>query len=62
MITKKEFMAFESIRRSGVTNMFDIRVVVALANMNGVKMTRESCIEILEGYSELKAKYMGEGK
>lgn len=62
MITKKEFMAYESIRRSGVTNMFDIRVVVALANMNGVKMTRESCIEIMEGYSELKSKYMGADK
>jgi len=51
-ITKKEFEAYEAIRASGVTNMFDVRVVQMLSGLS-----REKIIAIMKNYSELMKKY-----
>lgn len=54
MITKEKFLDYEAIRKSGVTNMFDLQVVVSLSD----NLTREDCIEIIKNYEELKEKYV----
>lgn len=52
-ITKKEFLAYEDIRQSGVTNMFDARMVSALSGLS-----REKIIQIMKEYNVLSNKYL----
>ena len=52
-ITKEQFWAYEDVRRSGVTNMFD---VVAVSRLSG--LDRKAVLEIHKNYSTLKAEYM----
>lgn len=51
-ITKEEFWAYEDVRRSGATNMFDI---VAVSRLSG--LDRKAVLEIHKHYSTLKAEY-----
>ncbi len=53
MITKEQFEDYEDVRVSGVTNMFDVKTVMAMSGL-----TREQCSEIMKDYSELKEKYL----
>ena len=55
-ISKEQFQAYEDVRESGVTNMFDVRTVEALSGL-----ARTTIIAIMKQYSELKAKYMPAG-
>ena len=57
MITREQFEAYEKVRRSGVTNMFDTRIVSALSGL-----TKDEIIEIMKDYGNLKEKYNGEVK
>lgn len=52
-ITKEQFEAYENVRQSGLTNMFDVRNVIKLSGL-----TKEEIIIIMKQYSELKEKYM----
>jgi len=52
-ITKEEFWAYEGVRRSGVTNMFD---VVAVSRLSG--LDRRTVLEIHKNYSALKTEYV----
>ena len=51
-ITKEQFERFETIRESGVTNMFAISTVSILS-----KLSLSDVKEIMENYSNLKKKY-----
>ena len=51
-ITKSQYQRYERVRRSGVTNMFDVRRVMKLA-----ALTREQCIAIMQDYSRLKEQF-----
>ena len=51
-ITKKEFEAYEAVRVSGITNMFDVRVVQKWSGLS-----REKIIAIMKSYSKLTEKY-----
>ena len=53
-ITKEDFIAYEAVRQSGVTNMFDVGVVSKLSGL-----TREQIIGIMKNYSELVKKFPG---
>lgn len=53
MITKEEFIAYEDVRQSGVTNMFDVRMVGELSGLD-----RKTILEIMKRYSKLKEKYL----
>jgi len=53
MITKEEFLAYEEVRVSGKTNMFDIRNVEMLSGLS-----RKKIIEIIKNYGILKEKYL----
>ena len=49
-----DFMKYEDCRVSGVTNMFDVRNVMALTGLS-----KEQIMYIMQNYSELKDKYDG---
>lgn len=51
-ITKEKFDAYESVRRSGVTNMFDVRMVQSLSGLN-----KEEIFYIMKNYNELMEKF-----
>jgi len=51
-ITKEEFEAYEEVRASGVTNMWDVHTVGILSGLE-----RDTIFEILKQYSELNEKY-----
>ena len=53
-MTKEKFEAYESIRKSGETNMFDVRKVIELSD-NG--LTKEDCLDIMKNYSKYKKEY-----
>ena len=49
-ITREEFSVYEEIRRSGATNMFDVRMVELLSD--GV-LNKEKIILIWKNYKDL---------
>ena len=51
-ITEEQFEAYEDVRQSGVTNMFDVRTVGELSGLE-----KEDIMTIMKSYSELKEKY-----
>lgn len=57
-ITKEGFQAYERVRQSGVTNMYNIAVVEDLADLS-----KEEVMAIMKDYRELLDKYgVEEGK
>ena len=53
MITKEQFKAYEAVRRSGVTNMFNVGLITELSGLS-----REQCIEIMRNHDKLKTEFM----
>jgi len=51
-ITKEKFDAYERVRKSGVTNMFDVKVVQSLSGLE-----HKDIMEIMSRYVDLKEKY-----
>ena len=51
-ITQEEFEAYEDVRESGVTNMFNTAVV---SDYSG--LSRDKIISIIKNYSALRQKY-----
>ena len=51
-ISKEEFERYRDVQRSGVTNMFDIKVVSELTGLN-----KKQILYIMEHYDELEEKY-----
>lgn len=51
-ITEEQFRAYEAVRRSGVTNMFDLQAVSVLSGLS-----REEVIAIMEQYRALMDRY-----
>ena len=48
--TKEQFEEYVSIRDSGITNMFDVKVVCAVSSTG---LTHDTCIYIMEHFEEL---------
>lgn len=53
-ITKEQFEAFEKVRLSGKTNMFDYRMVAILGNIS-----QKTVKKIITNYMRLKFKFKG---
>jgi len=53
-ISKEAFLEYDRIRRSGATNMLAVYTVIALS---GGKLTRDTCIKIMDNYNDLRDKY-----
>lgn len=51
-ITKEQFQAYERVRTSGVTNMWDTRRVCALSGLG-----KDTLLEIMQRYGELNVQY-----
>lgn len=59
MITKEQFLAYLSVRDSGVTNMFDTTAVIKYAKrIAGVSLTRADCLEIMRNFMKLNYDYL----
>lgn len=55
---REKFLAFERVRSSGLTNMFDIKRVQELAeDVYGVELAREDILFMQQNYSELLEQY-----
>lgn len=54
---ENKFKTYEAIRKSGVTNMFDVRFVCELS---GGLLNRADCLYIMQNYGDLYEKYIGD--
>jgi len=58
-ISKEQFMAYEGVRESGATNMFEVNMVIKLAfEVYGVALKREDVMEIMARYCALHDKFI----
>ena len=55
MTEKEKFEAYEEVRASGITNMFDTTAVSALSGLD-----REDILWVMKHYPELREKYSKE--
>ena len=55
-VTRQDFMSYEEVRLSGVTNMFDVKAVEAYSGL-----PREAILDIMEHYSTYR-KWLYDGK
>ena len=53
-ISEEQFQASEDVRASGATNMFDVPMVITLAD--GL-ISKKEILTIMDNYSELMKKY-----
>ena len=57
-ISKEKFLTYESVREDGQTNMFDIKMVINLADeCYNVELTRDEVQDIMKNYSKYKEEY-----
>ncbi len=54
-ITKDEFMRYEQLRKSGITNMFDLEVVMSIT-----WLSKEKVLFIMKNYEKLYEKLIAE--
>lgn len=53
-VSKEKFEAYVKVRKSGITNMFNIANVIETADkIFEVELTKEDCIYIMENYKKL---------
>lgn len=50
-----QFLTYERIRRSGLTNMFDVTTICTLS---GGVLGKEDCLYIMKNYEKLADKYL----
>ena len=53
MVTKEQFLSYEDVRQSGVTNMFAWKVVADLTGL-----TKDEIVDIMKNYSEYSDKWL----
>ena len=58
-ITLEKFAAYEKLRECGLVNMFDVPVVIALANG---PLTHEDVMDIAQNYREYRNRWPQENK
>ena len=54
MLSKEQFEAFEVVRKSGATNMWDTRTVSMLS---GGVLSDDDALEVIKTYSQLSEAY-----
>ena len=52
MLIKNKFEAYEVVRKSGITNMFDVKAVMAYSGLE-----KEECLDIMKNYGKYMEKY-----
>ncbi|MDP1815217.1 MAG: hypothetical protein Q8K92_12275 [Leadbetterella sp.] len=61
-MTKAKFIAFEKVRRSGLTNMFDINEVRLISAKYGLMLSQKDCFDIMLNYDKYALKYLAKLK
>ena len=56
-MTEEKFLAYESVRQSGLTNMWDVATVVRLSDY---QLDEDDVLDIIKNYSEYAEKYLPE--
>ncbi|HRZ34000.1 MAG TPA: hypothetical protein P5548_03840 [Candidatus Moranbacteria bacterium] len=56
-MTKAKFITFEKVRKSGLTNMYDINAVRLIAIKYGEMLSNKDCFDIMLNYDKYKIKY-----
>jgi hypothetical protein len=51
-VTKEDFQAYEAVRASGVTNMYDVKTVSALSGLS-----KDTIFAVMKQYGKLTEKY-----
>ena len=54
MITEKKFEAYVAVQMSGVTNMFNVPMVMSLSGL-----TKEECLDIMKNYGKYREQFEG---
>jgi len=54
-MTKEKFLAYENVREGGLTNMFNVRMVIELS---GDELTKEDCLDIMKNYEQYAKEYL----
>jgi hypothetical protein len=54
IINKEKFRMFENVRKSGITNMFDLKVVKELTGLS-----KDEIVNIIKNYSKYNKKFGG---
>ena len=54
-ISKEQFNAFEEVRESGMTNMFDVPAVIELADG---RLNKKEVLTIMDNYTKLYNKFV----
>jgi hypothetical protein len=57
-MTKAKFLVFEKVRRSGLTNMFDINEVRLISAKYGHMLSQKDCFDIMLNYDKYRRKYL----
>ena len=52
-VSKEQFLAYEAVRESGVTNMWDTSTVSDLSGLD-----RETVLDVIANYGSLAEKYL----
>jgi len=55
IITKEKFLAYYSVQKSGVTNMFDVQTVSDYSGLD-----RSEILDIIKNYSKYKKQFVEE--
>ena len=57
-VSKEKFLAYVKVQKCGMTNMFDIKNVIYIAdNVYDTELIKEDCLYIMKNYGELLAEY-----
>lgn len=60
MISREKYKAYQNVRESGATNMFNLtNVITAAEAFSDIELTKKDCTEIMKNYGKLKKKYGG---
>lgn len=51
---EKKFKKYVKIQESGITNMFDIKTVIAIS---GGTLSKEDCLDIMQNYNKYEKQF-----
>ena len=55
MITREKFEAYVAVQMSGVTNMFNVPMVMSLSGL-----TKEECLDVMKNYGKYREQFKEE--
>ena len=53
-MTQQKFEAYLAVQKSGITNMFDVKMVIQLSDG---ELTKEDCLDIMKNYAKYEIEY-----